>query len=130
MDISDSALEKARKRSEESGRTDKNRFEQGDFLSYTPTQQFDVILFRESMYHVPEGKVEGMLKRYSPCLTSNGVFIVRMNIFDSKTGKTKRRLHSIMSLIETHFELVENCQHGNPGPTVLVFRPRPNHRTT
>jgi len=56
VDISEAALAKARRRSRECGRQDKNRFECADFLSYVPTGQFDVILFRESMYHVPLGK--------------------------------------------------------------------------
>src|SRR5271154_4700907 len=53
VDISEAALAKARKRSEEIGRQDKNRFVCGDFLTYIPTGRYDVILFRESMYHVP-----------------------------------------------------------------------------
>jgi len=35
------------------GREDKNSFVRSDFLGYTPTQDFDIILFRESMDHVP-----------------------------------------------------------------------------
>src|ERR1700722_13338141 len=68
MDISEEALIKARTRTKECGRTDKNRFERGDFLSYVPPQKFDVILFRESMYHVPLGKVKKTLDRFSEYL--------------------------------------------------------------
>src|ERR1035437_8502984 len=49
VDISEAALDKARKRTLENGREDKNTFAQGDFLGYAPTKKFDVILFRESV---------------------------------------------------------------------------------
>ncbi len=62
VDISESALDKARMWTERSGRADKNSFAQGEFLSYVPTQEFDVILFRESMYHVPLGKVQAVFE--------------------------------------------------------------------
>src|SRR5208337_2556370 len=42
VDISEVALAKAAKRTKENGREGKNSFAQGDFLGYTPTQQFDV----------------------------------------------------------------------------------------
>src|SRR3989442_7909470 len=65
VDISEAALSKATKWTEENGRADKNRFTQGDFFKYVPAQQFDVILLREAMYHIPLGKVKAMLDRYS-----------------------------------------------------------------
>ena len=65
----------------------KNSFECGDFLTYVPTGQFDVILFRESMYHVPLGKVKATLDRYSAYLKDGGVFIVRL--FASSRGKNR-----------------------------------------
>jgi SAM-dependent methyltransferase len=125
VDISEAALRKATRRTMVSGRADKNRFAQGDFLSYVPTQQFDVILFREAMYHVPLGKVKAMLDRYSKYLRDDGVFIVRMIISDRrKIGKSKYRLKAMVGVIETEFDVVEKCQYGESGPTVIVFRPR------
>ena len=49
VDISEACLAKAIKRTKENGRADRNSFAQSDFINYVPTQQFDVILFRESM---------------------------------------------------------------------------------
>lgn len=128
VDISESALAKAVDRTREIGRADKNSFVNSDFLGYTPTQNFDVILFRESMYHVPFGQVIEILNRYSKYLKSNGVFIVRLYAGDIPTGKIKYRVTRKFDLIKREFEILESRGYEQPGtPTVLVFRPR--HRS-
>jgi 2-polyprenyl-6-hydroxyphenyl methylase/3-demethylubiquinone-9 3-methyltransferase len=128
VDISEAALRKATSRTEKCGRAQKNRFVCGDFVGYVPNQKFNVILFRESMYHVPLGKVKTVLDRYSSYLTNGGVFIVRMNTSDGK-GNHKYRPTAMMEVMETEFDVVEKCQHGDSGPTVIVIRPRrPRHK--
>lgn len=125
VDISEVALEKARKRTQENGRADKNGFVRSDFLEYEPAQDFDVILFRESMYHVPYGQVLAILEKYSKHLKKNGVFIVRLYAADIPTGKIKFRVTRKLKLLKREFDIVESCQYDQPGtPTVLVFRPR------
>jgi SAM-dependent methyltransferase len=125
VDISEVALAKAVKRTQENSRSDKNTFVTSDFLGYAPTQEFDIILFRESMYHVPYGQVLKILEKYSKNLKSNGVFIVRLYAGDGKTGKIKRRVVRKLDLIKREFEVVESSEHNDPGhSTVLVFRPR------
>ncbi len=121
MDISDEALAKARRRSEQNGRADKNSFEQGDFLSYLPPQKFDVILFREAMYHVPLGKVKEVLDRFSPYLAGDGVFIVRLYVVEN--GKTKSRPSAMIGIMENEFDVVEKVHYQDSGATVIVFRP-------
>jgi SAM-dependent methyltransferase len=122
VDISAAALRKAARRTAENGRSGKNLFVCGDFVSYTPAQQFDVILFRESMYHVPLAKVKGTLDHYAKFLNEGGVFVVRMNTSDGK-GDHKRRLIAAIAVMEKEFDVVEKCQYGDSGPTVIVFRP-------
>jgi SAM-dependent methyltransferase len=122
VDISESALTKAKKRSRDNGRAENNHFELGDLISYEPPQHFDVILFRESMYHVPLNKVEPMLVRYSRYLKAGGVFIVRMTTHNME-GKPKRRLNAMVDVIAQKFEIVEKRHYGESEPTVLVFRP-------
>jgi SAM-dependent methyltransferase len=96
-----------------------------DFLGYAPTQEFDVILFRESMYHVPIGQVQAILEKYSKHLKSGGVFIVRLYAGDIATGKIKPRVTVKIDLIKREFDIVESTEYDTPGrPTVLVFRPR------
>jgi SAM-dependent methyltransferase len=124
VDISESALAKGVKRTNESGRAGKNSFVCSDFLNYMPTREFDVILFRESMYHIPYGQVLGLLDKYSKHLKSSGVFIVRLYLGDNRPGKIKFRVKRKIDLIKREFDIVEECQYDKPGvPTVLVFRP-------
>jgi SAM-dependent methyltransferase len=124
VDISESALAKGVKRTNECGRAKKNNFICSDFLSYMPSQNFDVILFRESMYHVPFGKVLEILEKYSKHLKESGVFIVRLYLGDRWSGKIKFRVKKKIDLIKRNFELVEECQYPKQGlPIVLVFRP-------
>jgi SAM-dependent methyltransferase len=124
VDISEAALAKAAKRSEGNGRADKNLFVQSDFLKYQPTHQFDVIVFRESIYHVPLGQIRVILDKYSKYLSDRGVFIVRLDVLDGKKGQIKKRPKAMMEVIETEFDILEKQRYpGEFGPTVMVFRP-------
>jgi SAM-dependent methyltransferase len=126
VDISEAALEKARKRTIVNGRAGKNTFVQGDFVNYDPIEKFDVILFRESMYHVPMGKIKHTLDRLSSYLKEGGVFIVRMYTADKDSGgKEKPRPTAMIQIMETEFEVVEKRRYdGERHPHVLVLRPR------
>ena len=123
IDISETCLNKARKRSEENGRAAKNKFTSGDFLKYSPTEKFNVILFRESMYHVPMGQIKSILSRYSEWLKDDGVFIVRLETAD-REGNPKSRPTAMVNIIRTEFDIVEDCQYPESGATVIVFRPK------
>jgi len=125
VDISEAAIAKAVRRTEQNGRSDKNTFATSDFLGYKPTQEFDVILFRESMYHVPFGQVQTVLDKYSKNLKAGGVFIVRLYATSIETGEIKHRVAAKMDLIKREFDVVETAEYDPPGrPTVLVFRPK------
>jgi len=125
VDISEAALAKAVKRSQENGRASKNSFVNSDFLGYQPTQEFDIILFRESMYHVPYRQMIPILEKYSKRLKPSGVFVVRLYAGDIQTGVIKPRVTSKLELIKREYEVVESRQFDGAGkPTVLVFRPR------
>jgi SAM-dependent methyltransferase len=123
VDISEAALGKAQRRTKQNGRAGQNHFVCGDFINYTPAQRFDVILFRESMYHVPSSKVKTTFDHYAKFLKGDGVFVVRMNTSDGNGGH-KHRLKAMIDVMESEFEIVENRQYGESGPTVVVFRPR------
>jgi SAM-dependent methyltransferase len=126
VDISEAALAKAVKRTAKNGRSEKNSFVCSDFLGYAPTKEFDVILFRESMYHIPYGQVFEILEKYSKSLKKNGVFVVRLFAGDHRPGKIKYRVQRKLDLVKREFDIVESRQYDTPGiPTVLVFRPRP-----
>jgi SAM-dependent methyltransferase len=125
LDISEAALAKARRRSQECGRGEKNSFECGDFLTYVPTGQYDVILFRESMYHVPLGKVKATLDRYSAYLKDGGVFVVRLFASSADQTEDKYRPAAMLKIMETEFDVLEKGRYEVPGrPAVIVFRPK------
>jgi SAM-dependent methyltransferase len=126
VDISQAALEKASSRTRECGREEKNRFARADFLEWLPPgEHFDVILFRESMYHVPLSKVKILLERYASYLKDGGVFIVRVFAANKETAETKHRPTAMLRIIEDEFDVVEMRRYETSGrPTVVVFRPR------
>lgn len=125
VDISEAALAKAVKRTHENGRADKNSFVNSDFLGYVPDREFDIILFRESMYHVPYGQVLPILHKFSKNLKSDGVFIVRLYAGEHKSSAIKKRVTAKLDLIKREFDVVESRQFDLPAlPNVVVFRPR------
>ena len=125
VDISEAALAKAVKRTQENGRAGKNSFVNSDFLGYHPAQEFDIILFRESLYHVPYGQVLPILEKFSKNLKSKGVFIVRLYAGDHRPGVTKKRVTAKLDLLKREFDIVESRQFDLPAlPNVVVFRPR------
>src|SRR5271170_7780652 len=112
VDISEAALAKARRRSQECGRGEKNKFESGDFLAYVPTGKYDVILFRESMYHVPLSRVKDTLDRYAAYLKNDGVFVVRLyaSSADSLNGEDKKRPAAMLSIMQAEFDVLEKAR--------------------
>ena len=121
VDISEAALAKAAKRSRDNGRQDKNRFVCSDFLTYVPTGKFEMILFRESMYHVPIGEILPILHNYSQHLNDTGVFIVRL--YTGMNSKTKWRPTKMIRIIEDNFDVMERYYDNKSSATVVVFRP-------
>jgi SAM-dependent methyltransferase len=122
VDISESALAKAAKRTEENGRSAKNSFAQSDFLGFEPGQKFDLILFRESMYHVPVGKVLPILAKYSQHLAKDGLFVVRL--YTMRNGAPIYRPSKMFSIIADNYDVVDKTQDMKTGAAVIVFRPK------
>lgn len=115
VDISEVAVEKARKRSEENGRGSKCHFVQGDVISFVPAQKADVILFRDSIYYINRNQVKAVLMRYAQWLTKEGVFIVRI-------WNGRGKLREFANVIQNNFDIVEEYRHEESGTMVLVFR--------
>ncbi|GAX61217.1 trans-aconitate methyltransferase [Candidatus Scalindua japonica] len=87
-----------------------------DILSYVPTMEYGVILFRESLNYINRSKIKGTLDRYANYLQKNGVFIVRM--YD------RCKEDSIIKLIEKNYTIVEEYLADNNTTTIiLVFSP-------
>lgn len=117
VDISDVAIEKARRRTDLNGRTDKNEYFQSDILSYMPKKQYDVILFGDSLYYLPYLQIPGILARYSKYLKPDGVFIVRGWMW-------KKKHHTTIQDIERNFDVVERIYYGNSQMVLITFRRR------
>ena len=77
VDISAVALDKARRRSLETGRHDKVEFIQADLAVYRPTRGYDVMLFADSLYYIREQFMPGVLERCTEHLSPTGVCIAR-----------------------------------------------------
>ena len=127
VDISDACLKKAEARTQQSGRSGKNRFVRGDFLNYVPAQQYDVILFRESMYHVPPARIKPVLNHYASYLKAGGVFVVRMATL-GPDGQRIPRPVMMLNIIRSEFDVVEDCDYEVLKATVIVFRPKSAER--
>lgn len=115
VDISESALSKARARTEGNGRASKCQFLQGDVVKYVPTQKANVILFRESIYYIKRPQVKAVLTRYAQWLDEGGVFIVRI-------WNGHGKLKGYTELIEDHFHVLDEYRHQESGTVILVFR--------
>jgi SAM-dependent methyltransferase len=119
VDISHSALDKARLRSASNGRAEKNTYVQSDVLSFEPPDKYDVILFRDSINSLPWMKIRPTLNWYASYLTEQGVFIVRVS------GDASRNYKEIAALIEANFDMVEkHSMSASSGTVILVFRSR------
>lgn len=115
VDISDVAIDKAIARAKEDGRADKNRYFTWDISNYEPTREYDVILFRDSIYYIAGPKLKGILDRYSKSLKPGGVFIVRL-----WSGKGSYK--GIVDFVEANFDVAEKKISGPSETVVLVFR--------
>jgi len=125
VELSGVAIEKARQRSERSGRGVKNIYVHSDILTYTPQQMFDLILLRESIYHIPQAKLKMTLDRYARHLAPNGVFLAYL----SRDGTSD--VKKIVAWIEINYHVVEKQRREAPAVDaarffgdafVLVFR--------
>jgi SAM-dependent methyltransferase len=117
VDISNIAVEKAIHRAQRDGRTDTNRYFQGDIGIYVPDKKHDLMLFGDSLYYLPWNSIPDTLERYAEHLTIGGVFIARIY---------GRRFSRIMDAIESRFEVIERHTYPAGGDEifVLVFRKR------
>lgn len=116
VDISDVAVAKARLWSERSGRGEKNLFYCSDLENFVPSQQFDGILFRDSLYYLTQAKIMRTLDRYSGFLSERGCFVVRL-------CEGLGRHAPIVETIEANFRVIGK-RLSEEGAIAMAFRPR------
>lgn len=117
VDISEVAIQKAAARSESNGRGKKNRYVQGDILSFVPEQKYDLVLFRDSINSLPELRIKSTLDRYAQHLKEDGRFLVRVS------GDATKRYREIAELIEANYRMIDKYSTpASGGAFILVFR--------
>jgi SAM-dependent methyltransferase len=115
VDISNFAIDKCHIMCKEKQMgTDIADFHISDITSFMPERSYDIILFRESLYYLPKGKIGPVLKKYSEYLSPVGVFIVR--IWD--TG----RFGHILRLVHSSYDVVEAVELQKT--SILIFKNR------
>lgn len=115
IDISEEAVEMARRRTEENGRAHNTRFAPSDISGYIPGAKYSVILFRESTYYMPISTLKKTMDRYAEFLEEDGVFIVRMS--DRMKSAPK-----IWAILGENFRIIEKHHFESIPATILVFR--------
>jgi SAM-dependent methyltransferase len=116
VDVSDIAIQKARAAlSKELSRANKVRFFVSDIATFVPETQSSIILYRESIYYVPQRKIKGMLDRYCSHLQVDGVFIVRLC--------NRYKYKGIIRLLEANLRIVEKYAPKNSTTSILVCSP-------
>ncbi len=113
VDVSHHAVRRASTRSEINTRQHKNEYVCADIAHYVPAKQYDIILFRESIFYIPKSKIASVLERYCSYLRESGVFVVRMC--------DKKKYKAIVRLIESEFDVVERSSDWKPD-IILVFK--------
>jgi hypothetical protein len=108
------AIGKAAKRASRNNRTGKNRWLRSEITSFLPSKQYDVIMFRESIYYLSMKEIDRTLAKLKGFLNEGGVFIVRM--YD------RERCANIVSFVKRHYRVVEEYLAADSKTTVIVFR--------
>jgi 2-polyprenyl-6-hydroxyphenyl methylase/3-demethylubiquinone-9 3-methyltransferase len=113
VDVSEIAIRQASDRSLQAHREHKNQYICADIFSYEPSDTYQMILFRESLFYIPTSRINGLLEKYSKHLNESGVFVVSMYASD------KHR--SIIRVIENNYQIIDRSSRDG-SDVILVFR--------
>lgn len=114
VDISEVALQTARRRSVQTEHTARQEFVQADIAKYRPTRSYDVILGGDSLYYLPPRQLTPTLARYAQFLKPSGVLLIKLSQMP-KHLPLVRRIERAFDVVEKHFY--------EPDVYVLVCRP-------
>jgi 2-polyprenyl-3-methyl-5-hydroxy-6-metoxy-1,4-benzoquinol methylase len=113
VDVSEVAIEGARRAALATGeRAAHLDFAVSDIFTFEPDHKFSVILFRESIYYVPQHKIKAMLERYRSHLETDGVIMVRLC--------DVRKYKSIINIMTSDFKGREIFASPNAGTSIFV----------
>lgn len=117
VDVSDVAVARAIQRCDGLSQRGTFSFCQGDIEIFKPSQNFDLILFRDSIYYIQPARIVPTIKRYMSNLTDDGVMIIRI-------AGANERYSALVALIKSTLSPSECLDFHDPPATVLVLRPR------
>ena len=109
IDLSSVAVERAKRR----GLT-RAQFTVADFASWGCTEQYDAIVFEESLYYIPLKEQVRVLAAHRLSLTRAGVFVI--------TVSDAARYRTMLKMIRSRFHILEDRNHGNSRERLVVFR--------
>lgn len=108
VDASSEAIALAQKRKSEN-----TCFEIGDIQSYECTDDFDLIVFEESLYYIPFFR-QRLLRGYAQHFRPGGLFVV--------TVADPQRFAAMVKMIRRNFRIIEDRFFENYSRLLLVFR--------
>lgn len=110
IDLSSEAIEQAR-----GARLEKAAFEVADFERWSPTQEFDAIVFLDSLYYARDPL--SVLRRYSTALGADGKFVISMYRYSNNPLIARR--------LARHFEIIDQTlvRRGAHQWDIQVLRP-------
>lgn len=109
VDLASVAIQRARAR-----HLPKTRFEIADLAEYRTDDVFDLILFEESLYYVPQAHYDQVLNRYQHNLRPGAVFLV--------TIADPTRFEALLHAIRRNYGIIEDRSFANSRRRLLVFR--------
>jgi SAM-dependent methyltransferase len=117
VDVSDVAIATAnREASLDSTYAGKTRFCVGDISDFAPVGEFDVILFRESIYYLPTHQIKKTLDHYGSFLSEKGVLIFRLC--------NRSKYSSIIDLLDRSLRVREKFTPEDSKTAILVCSPK------
>jgi 2-polyprenyl-3-methyl-5-hydroxy-6-metoxy-1,4-benzoquinol methylase len=109
IDLSSVAVKRARMRG-----LARAQFEVADFASWGSMEQYDAIVFEESLYYLSPKEQVRVLAAHRLSLTRAGVFVI--------TVSDAARYRTMLKMIRSRFHILEDRDHGNSNHRLVVFR--------
>lgn len=97
-------------------------FELVDIHQFQNSQQYDLIVFEETLYYVNPLKRRTLLLTYASMLATGGTIIV--------TLADPKRFESLMNMVKHDYEVIEDRPFHNSRRRLLVFTRRPESSTS
>jgi trans-aconitate methyltransferase len=109
IDLSSVAVERAKIRG-----LARAQFEVADIASWSCTEQYDAIVFEESLYYLS-------LKEQVRVLTAQRLFLTRTGVFVI-TVSNAARYRAMLEMIRSRFHVLEDRDHWDSHQRLVVFR--------